>query len=69
MTDYPFGGHHAATIGAEIREVLGVDSHKPSMPKGNPGAVKGDELALVVAWVDAWQAAHPAPAEHHHDHH
>lgn len=73
MTSYPFGGHHAATIGTEVKEVLGATGEKPSMPKNRPGSVKGDELALVLAWADAFEAAHPAHDEHDehdaHDHH
>jgi hypothetical protein len=33
--------------------------------------VKGDELAAMAAWTEAWEAAdkggaHPAAADHHH---
>lgn len=70
MTSYPFGGEHAASIGNEIRVVLGIDGNKkPSMPSDKPGSVKGDDLATIKAWTEAWQAAgaagvHPAePAD------
>jgi mono/diheme cytochrome c family protein len=70
MSTYPFGGHHATTIAATIREVLGMSGKKPTMPSGKPGAVKGDELAAIKAWADAWQAAHDGGAHsdagHHH---
>ena len=59
MTSYPFGGEHAKEIGKEIREVLAIGGGKATMPKGKPGAVKGDELALIAAWADAFDAAHP----------
>jgi mono/diheme cytochrome c family protein len=59
MTTYPFGGHHAAEIGKVTREVLGIGGGKPTMPMGAPGSVKGDDLALVAAWADAFDAAHP----------
>ena len=57
MSGYPFGGHHAATIGAEVREVLGATGEKPTMPKNKPGIVTGDELAAILAWADAFDAA------------
>lgn len=62
MTGYPFGGHHAAEIASAIREVLGVGGGKPTMPKDKPGAVRGDEFALIVAWAAAWDAAEAASA-------
>lgn len=70
MTTYPFGGEHAASIGNEIRVVLGIDGHKkPSMPSDKPGSLTSDELATTKAWSEAWKAAgaagvHPAePAD------
>jgi mono/diheme cytochrome c family protein len=74
MDSYPLGGHHSATIGFTIRDVLGITGKKPTMPSDKPGAVKGDELAAIKAWTDAWEAAeqggaHPAAHDHHdHDH-
>jgi len=58
MSSYPFGGHHAAQIGPTIRKVLGMTGKSPSMPSDRKGAVKGDELARIRAWCDAWDAAH-----------
>jgi mono/diheme cytochrome c family protein len=74
MDTYPFGGHHTATIGFTIREVLGINGQKPTMPDDDPGAVRGDDLAKIKAWTDAWEAADKVgahgPAEHHdHDDH
>jgi mono/diheme cytochrome c family protein len=66
MTSYPFGGHHAATIAATIRKVLAINGGKPTMPADKKGAVKGDELALIAAWCDAYEAAHHHDAKHHH---
>jgi len=74
MTAYPFGGHHAMEISKEIRHALGIDGSKPTMPKSKPGAVKGDELALIAAWADAFDASHEGGAHqgpdghggHHH---
>ena len=67
MDTYPFGGHHAAEIGGAIRGVLGADGSKPTMPKDRPGAVKGSELELVLAWAEAFERAHSDSAhEHHH---
>lgn len=68
MTTYPFGGHHAATIAAEIRKALGIDGSKPTMPFDNKGAVKGADLALIAAWADAFDAAHKDAAHGHHGH-
>ena len=71
MDTYPFGGHHTSTIGFTIRDVLGISGKKPTMPYDKPGSVKGDELAAIKAWTDAWEAAekggaHPAAEGHHH---
>jgi len=57
MTSYPVTGHHAATIGATMRNVLGLSGKKPTMPFGKPGAVAGDDLTAVKAWTNAWDAA------------
>ncbi|HEX5058625.1 MAG TPA: c-type cytochrome [Kofleriaceae bacterium] len=66
MTTYPFGGHHATTIAATMRKVLAIKGGKPTMPSDRKGAVKGDELALIAAWCDAFDAAHKANSTHHH---
>jgi uncharacterized membrane protein len=70
MDGYPFGGHHAAEMAVTMRKVLGASGKKATMPRGNPGAVQGDELASVLAWADAFEAAHPPaakkPAPHKH---
>ena len=62
MTAYPMGGHHVGTMGPTIREVLGLDGKKAEMPIDRPGSVKGADLALVVTWANAWQAANDAGA-------
>lgn len=64
MDGYPFGGHHAATMARTIREVLGVAGEPATMPDDHPGAVQGADLALVLAWADAWDRmhSHSAPA-------
>jgi hypothetical protein len=62
MTTYPFGGHHADEITAEIRKTLGIGGGKPTMPMDDPGAVQGDELSLITAWADAYDSAHAAGA-------
>jgi hypothetical protein len=75
MTSYPFGGHHAAEITAEVRKALGIGGGKATMPKDHPGAVQGDDLALIAAWADAWDRAHEGGAHeghgdgHDHGHH
>lgn len=68
MGGYPFGGHHAHEIGKSIRHSLGVGSKKATMPKDDPGAVKGDQLALIVAWSRAFDKANPAKPGHKHGH-
>jgi hypothetical protein len=60
MTSYPLGGHHADDIGTSVRRALGTAGAKATMPKTDPGAVKGDELALVLAWADAFDRAKKA---------
>lgn len=70
MDGYPFGGHHANEIGAVVRMSLGASGRSPTMPRGKPGAVKGDELAAILAWADAFGAAHlPAVHKQEKDHH
>lgn len=58
MDQYPFGGHHASEIASSIREVLGAGGEEPTMPRDIPGAVQGEELALVLAWAEAFDSAH-----------
>jgi mono/diheme cytochrome c family protein len=72
MDAYPLGGHHASTIGATMRDVLGLSGKKATMPADKPGSVTGADLAVIEAWINAWDAAeqggaHP-PAQHHHHH-
>jgi hypothetical protein len=62
MTTYPFGGHHAMEIGKSIRTSLGIDGSKPTMPADSPGSVKGDDLAAIAAWADAFDASHAGGA-------
>jgi hypothetical protein len=70
MTKYPFGGHHAMEISKEIRESLGIVGGKPTMPFDKKGAVRGEELAAIKAWADAFDAAHAGGAHEGgaHDH-
>jgi mono/diheme cytochrome c family protein len=60
ITSYPFTGKHAKT--ADIRKVLGIGGGKATMPKGKAGSVKGDDLAAIAAWADAYDAADAAGA-------
>lgn len=62
MTTYPFAGHHAMEVSGTLRTVLGIGGGKPTMPFGKPGAVKGDDLALIAAWADAFDASHAGGA-------
>lgn len=57
MTTYPLGGHHVGEMSATVRKVMGIDGSKPTMPKNKPGSVKGDELAVIAAWADAFDAS------------
>ncbi|RMH45306.1 MAG: hypothetical protein D6689_00175, partial [Deltaproteobacteria bacterium] len=65
MGGYPFGGHHAGELPATIRKVLGATGDEPTMPKDDPGAVRGDELAAILAWADAFDRAEAAGAHGH----
>jgi hypothetical protein len=58
MSTYPFGGHHGPEAAQEVREALGLTGEQPTMPDDAPGSVQGDDLALVVAWADAFDRAH-----------
>jgi hypothetical protein len=68
MTSYPFGGHHAGEVGAAVRKVLGVGptNGRATMPSDDPGAVKGADLAAILAWADAFSAAHSPDGGVHH---
>jgi hypothetical protein len=66
MTTYPFAGHHAMELGVQIRKSLGIDGSKPTMPFDKKGAVKGDELVLISAWADAFDASHKGGAHEGH---
>jgi hypothetical protein len=66
MTTYPFGGEHAMEIGDEIRETLGLAGKKPTMPADKKGAVKGEELELIKAWADTFDASHKGGAHEGH---
>jgi hypothetical protein len=69
ITTYPFGGHHAMDVHNEVRVVLGLTGKKPTMPADKKGAVKGEELALIKAWTDAFEASHKGGAHEGHDQH
>lgn len=73
MDGYPFGGHHAHEIAITIRQSLGASGKDSTMPQDAPGSVQGDELALILAWADAFSEAQTARAGHHartkHHHH
>ena len=60
ITEYPFKGEHANA--PDIRKALGIGGGKATMPRNKPGAVKGDDLAAISAWLDAWDAAEAAGA-------
>ncbi len=68
MSAYPFGGHHTAEIGNKIRTSLGINGSKPTMPFDSKGAVKGDDLALIAKWADAFDASDVGGAHEHVDH-
>lgn len=58
MTSYPFRGHHAGEITAEIRKVLAIGGGgKATMPKDRPGSVEGAELELIADWAEAHDRA------------
>lgn len=73
VSSYPFGGHHADDIGAAVRTSLGAGGKKATMPKDAPGSVRGEELAAVLAWADAFDRAkaaglHKPASSHGHGH-
>jgi mono/diheme cytochrome c family protein len=69
MTAYPFTGEHAMEISGEIRKALAIGGGKATMPFDKKGAVKGDELALIAAWADAFDASHKGGAHEGHGGH
>ncbi len=60
MDSYPFGGHHADELAAIVRQVLGATGERPTMPRNDPGSVRGEDLAAVLAWADAFDRAQAA---------
>jgi hypothetical protein len=64
VTNYPFTGAHANA--KDIRKTLGIGGGKATMPADKKGAVKGDELALIATWADAWDASHAGGAHEGH---
>jgi mono/diheme cytochrome c family protein len=69
IDSYPFGGHHATEIGETVRVVLAAGGGHATMPMDQPGAVKGEELDLIVAWTKAFDASHKAGLHDHGHHH
>ena len=69
MTKYPFGGHHAMELGVRIRKSLGITGTKITMPYDKKGSVKGDDLAAIAAWADAFDASHAGGAHEGHTGH
>ena len=69
MTTYPFGGHHAMELGKAIRKALGISGEQPTMPADKKGAVKGEDLAAIAAWADAFDASHAGGAHEGHGEH
>jgi hypothetical protein len=57
MDSYPFTGEHAADAGDAVRTVLGAGREPPSMPKDNPGLVRGADLQVILAWANAFERA------------
>lgn len=69
MDAYPFGGHHATSMPATIRKVLGQSGKRATMPKDKPGVVSGEELKLILEWADAAErAALTKPTDGHDGH-
>jgi hypothetical protein len=68
MTSYPFRGHHAGEAGAAVRKVLGAGPTKgrATMPSDDPAALKGADLEAILAWADAFSAAHSPDGGVHH---
>jgi mono/diheme cytochrome c family protein len=60
MDGYPFGGHHADEAGEVVKKVLGAGGGKATMPSDAPGSVTGEDLAAILAWADAYDAARRA---------
>ena len=57
MDSYPFTGRHAADAGDAVRTVLGAGREAATMPKDNPGLVRGADLRVILAWVAAFEHA------------
>ena len=68
MDSYPLAGHHANEIGNTVREVLGATGERPSMPRDNPGVVSTEELALILAWAEAFDRTQTVAGKHETDH-
>lgn len=57
MDRYPFGGHHQTEIARSVRTVLGTMGKVPTMPRNDPGAVQGEDLAVILEWADSFDLA------------
>jgi len=65
MASYPFHGHHQGELGQAIRVVIGGAGTPATMPKDDPGSMKGDDLKVLLAWADAFDAAREAGVGYH----
>ena len=66
MTKYPIAGKYTKVVGDVVRDVLGQSGVPAKMPKDKPGTLVGDDLALILAWTDAWARAHHDTAREPH---
>ncbi len=65
MGSYPFDGHHRTKLGQSIRVAIGATDKAATMPQDDPGSLEGADLAALVAWADAFDAAAEAGVGYH----
>lgn len=69
MDSYPLQGHHAHEIGQLMRRVLGASGKPATMPIGQPGVIKGEQLKLILDWADLFDSNHQGGAHKDHKNH
>ncbi len=59
MDQYPFSGERTAKAGSAVRMALApTGNDEPTMPKDDPGIVRGGELEKILAWAAIFERLH-----------
>jgi hypothetical protein len=69
MDSYPLQGHHAREMGQTMRRVLGASGKPATMPLGQPGVIKGEQLKLILEWAEIFDLNHQNNEQKEHKNH